>query len=68
MKHEIGTRVIMVGATDETADTSAMGKHGRVYEHNCNQLTGNTAEDPLHEVAFDDNTYGTFWYEELKAE
>lgn len=65
MKHNINTRVKVIKPTDGTMVVDAIGKEGRVYAYNTNGATGNTEEDPLHYVVFDDNTNNTFWYEEL---
>lgn len=68
MKHPIGTLVMVTSAADDTMDKSFLNMVGEVISHNANRLTGNTAKDPLHLVAFPMlNTvkYESFWEEEL---
>ena len=65
MRHKINTVVIVGDATDDTMDIVSVGKKGRVCDHNTNGRTGNTKDDPLHYVEFEDGTLETFWYEEL---
>jgi hypothetical protein len=65
MIYEKGTMVIVGEPTDGTMSSEHMGKRGHVISHNTNGLTGNTVDDPLHEVAFEDGSGDAFWYEEL---
>lgn len=66
MKYEIGTSVVVVCPTDETMDETYLKKIGVVVNHNDNEMTGNTKEDPLHSVKFEDGSIEDFWYEELE--
>lgn len=68
MKHALNTAVTYSKKTDDTADDENLGKKGTVRSYNGNGQTGNTTEDPLHHVIFEDGTYGSYWYEELTQE
>lgn len=67
MRYEKDTVVIIGNPIDDTMENEHIGKRGVVTSHNTNGLTGNTDEDPLHNVIFDDGTGDAFWYEELIA-
>ena len=78
MKYSIGTEVkvkaeidlpngkrVSSQEHDETISNEFIGKIGIVVDYNSNGQTGNTEEDPLHVVRFNDGSTETFWYEEL---
>lgn len=65
MRHDKDTRVTVTQLNDETADKSLLNEKGRVIDFNTNGATGNTSEDPLHVVLFDNGKSDTFWYDEL---
>lgn len=64
-KIQLGTRVKVTSATDETTDNTCIGLEGIVIEHNANGATGNTEDDPLHVVGFESGKKESFWFEEL---
>lgn len=75
-----GKYVKVVKGTDDTFDSQYLGMVGFVVDHNENGQTGNTPDDPLHQVSFDLNTVPqdsplydkeafvveSFWSEELE--
>ncbi len=63
----VGSKVKIGNGTDDTFAKELVGKTGKITGHNANQQTGNTAEDPLHVVKFDDGSEEQFWAEELEA-
>ena len=67
MKHPIRSFVQVIAPTDDTMDCNYIGAAGIVESYNSNKATGNTKDDPLHVVLFDDGTREEFWFEELKS-
>ncbi len=67
MKIDIGKKVKVVLAADETCSLEHVKKTGIVTAHNGNRQTGNTPKDPLHIVGFKDGSVESFWFEELKV-
>jgi hypothetical protein len=80
-KIEVGKYVKVVKGNDDTFDEKFLGMEGLVVGHNDNRMTGNTTDDPLHDVSFDLNTVPkdhpqydiesfiveSFWSEELEV-
>jgi len=65
-KFPLQSIVTVVQATDETCNTEYIGQTGRIVALITNKMTGNSVNDPLHEVLFDDGKKESFWFEELK--
>lgn len=80
MRHTIGTLVKVIKCTDDTFNNDFLEREGLIIGHNNNGMTGNTKNDPLHRVKFNNNTVPSshpqyvpnaysieeFWYEELQ--
>lgn len=66
MKHPINTKVKVIKAIDETCAVEFIGKEGIIFSHNGNGMTGNTPDDPLHGVQFNDGRKEHFWFDELE--
>jgi hypothetical protein len=65
MKLAAGTHVLILDSTDDTIEQDRIGMTGIVIKHNANGMTGNTPENPLHVVQFEDGEVHSFWFEEL---
>lgn len=64
--HPKKTLVLVIAGTDDTVAEEFIGLCGYVIDHNSNGMTGNTPENPLHVVEFEDGIRESYWFEELK--
>jgi hypothetical protein len=68
MKHPLNTKVkVKDNSQDEMFNDEYIGLTGILIEHNENGMTGNTPDDPLHIVLFEDGTKESFWFQELEV-
>ena len=66
MKLQMGDRIKVLDLGDETIDRFSIGKEGIIIDINTNKATGNTKDDPLYEIFFDDGLHGSYWTKELE--
>lgn len=63
--YKVGDRVRIIDCSDEQGDASKLFTEGDIVSFNVNGETGNTAEDPLLFIRFDDGSEDSFWREEV---
>lgn len=63
--YKVGDRVRVISCSDEQCDASKLFMEGDLVSFNVNGETGNTTENPLLFVRFDDGSEDSFWREEL---